>query len=120
MILYTDSYKVMAFHVLSRFLLDRKRTCTNGGSYLIFGGEQISSILSLATTPERCSRLLAETGYPSFVPPPAYSQPSLKLHQPTATCGRNAIPIINPAPGITISSPPSSLSPAKMQESMGR
>lgn len=58
---------------------------------------------------------------PPFVPPPTYqSQPSLKLHQPAATRGRNAIPIINPATGISMSSPPSSVSPAKMQQSMGR
>jgi hypothetical protein len=57
---------------------------------------------------------------PPFVPPPTYHQSSLKLHQPAATRGRNAIPIINPATGISMSSPPSSVSPAKMQQSMGR
>ncbi|CAG9956176.1 unnamed protein product [Clonostachys rosea f. rosea IK726] len=63
---------------------------------------------------------LLNSASPPFVPPPTYSQPSLKLHQPAATRGRNAIPIINPATGITMSSPPSSVSPAKMQQSMGR
>jgi hypothetical protein len=58
---------------------------------------------------------------PPFVPPPSFqSQASLKLHQPAATRGRNAIPIINPATGISMSSPPSSVSPAKMHQSMAR
>ncbi|KAI9901226.1 hypothetical protein N3K66_003043 [Trichothecium roseum] len=58
---------------------------------------------------------------PPFVPPSSiYQQSSIKLHQPAATRGRNAIPIINPATGIIMSSPPASVSPAKMQQSMGR
>ncbi|KAK3321474.1 hypothetical protein B0T19DRAFT_267203 [Cercophora scortea] len=40
----------------------------------------------------------------------------LKLHQPAATRARNAIPIINPATGISMSSPPQSVSPARMQQ----
>lgn len=59
---------------------------------------------------------------PPFVPPTTFQsqQSNLKLHQPAATRGRNAIPIINPATGISMSSPPSSVSPAKMQQSMRR
>lgn len=58
---------------------------------------------------------------PAFIPPSFQTQQmSMKLHQPAATRGRNAIPIINPATGITMASPPSSVSPAKMQQSMGR
>ncbi|KAL2203479.1 hypothetical protein CC79DRAFT_1057509 [Sarocladium strictum] len=58
---------------------------------------------------------------PAFIPPSFQTQPmNVKLHQPAATRGRNAIPIINPATGITMASPPSSVSPAKMQQSMGR
>jgi hypothetical protein len=58
---------------------------------------------------------------PAFVPPSFQSQQSsLKLHQPAATRGRNAIPIINPATGISMSSPPSSVSPGRLQQSMGR
>ncbi|KAK3343706.1 hypothetical protein B0T25DRAFT_304706 [Lasiosphaeria hispida] len=53
---------------------------------------------------------------PPFVPPTYQSQQSsLKLHQPSATRARNAIPIINPATGISMSSPPPSVSPARMQ-----
>jgi hypothetical protein len=50
--------------------------------------------------------------------PPVYQsqQATLKLHQPSATRGRNAIPIINPATGITMTSPPPSVSPARMQQ----
>lgn len=58
---------------------------------------------------------------PSFVPPTMQSfHSSLKLHQPAATRGRNAIPIINPLTGISMSSPPPSVSPARMQQAMGR
>jgi hypothetical protein len=49
---------------------------------------------------------------PAFVPPTFQNkQSSLKLHQPAATRTRNAIPIINPATGISMSSPPPSVSP---------
>ncbi|KAI8624580.1 hypothetical protein F5Y19DRAFT_308812 [Xylariaceae sp. FL1651] len=57
---------------------------------------------------------------PAFVPPTFQShQSSLKLHQPAATRTRNAIPIINPANGLTMSSPPPSVSPARMHH-LGR
>ncbi|KAG8419322.1 hypothetical protein J3458_004201 [Metarhizium acridum] len=57
----------------------------------------------------------------AFIPPSYQTQHSnLKLHQPSATRGRNAIPIINPATGITMSSPSPSVSPATMQQSLGR
>ncbi|KAI1453774.1 hypothetical protein F4805DRAFT_461380 [Annulohypoxylon moriforme] len=53
---------------------------------------------------------------PAFIPPTFQSQQSsLKLHAPAATRARNAIPIINPANGLTMSSPPPSVSPARMQ-----
>jgi Domain of unknown function (DUF4452) len=60
------------------------------------------------------------TSSPPFVPPSTYhsQQSTMKLHQPAATRGRNAIPIVNPATGISMSSPPSSVSPAKMQHSV--
>jgi hypothetical protein len=55
---------------------------------------------------------------PPFVPPAFLSQQStVKLHQPAATRGRNAIPIVNPVTGATMGSPPSSVSPARMQQS---
>jgi hypothetical protein len=58
---------------------------------------------------------------PPFVPPTFQSHHSLKLHQPAATRARNAIPIINPATGISMSSPPPSVSPARMQpQAIGR
>lgn len=56
---------------------------------------------------------------PPFVPPAMPVQhSSLKLHQPAATRARNAIPIVNPATGISMSSPPPSVSPARMQHSV--
>ncbi|OAA63933.1 hypothetical protein ISF_04642 [Cordyceps fumosorosea ARSEF 2679] len=49
---------------------------------------------------------------PSFVPPSLQNQqPTFKLHQPSAR-GRNAIPIINPITGVTMSSPPPSAPPS--------
>lgn len=57
---------------------------------------------------------------PAFIPPAFQSQQStLKLHQPAATRARNAIPIINPATGISMSSPPPSVSPGA-RLNMGR
>ncbi|KAL3421957.1 hypothetical protein PVAG01_06113 [Phlyctema vagabunda] len=47
-------------------------------------------------------------------------QATLKLHQPAATRIRNAIPIVNPSTGISMSSPPQSVSPARMQQALGR
>jgi hypothetical protein len=62
------------------------------------------------------------TSSPSFIPPAYQSHQSpLKLHQPSATRARNAIPIINPATGVSLSSPSPSVSPARMQpQAVGR
>lgn len=60
---------------------------------------------------------------PPFIPPTYQSHHSgnLKLHQPAATRARNAIPIINPLTGITMASPPPSVSPgSRMHQHMGR
>ena len=40
----------------------------------------------------------------------------MKLHQPSALRTRNAIPIVNPSTGMRVPSPPSSISPAMMQQ----
>ncbi|KAI1430890.1 hypothetical protein GGR50DRAFT_144228 [Xylaria sp. CBS 124048] len=57
---------------------------------------------------------------PAFVPPTfPQHQVSFKLQQPGAARTRNAIPIVNPANGLTMSSPPPSVSPARMHH-MGR
>lgn len=60
---------------------------------------------------------------PPFIPPTYQNQHSgnLKLHQPAATRARNAIPIINPLTGITMASPPPSVSPgSRMHQTLGR
>ncbi|KAH6640669.1 hypothetical protein F5144DRAFT_105911 [Chaetomium tenue] len=60
---------------------------------------------------------------PAFIPPSYQNQhaaTAMKLHQPSATRARNAIPIINPATGVSMSSPPPSVSPARMQQPVGR
>ncbi|KAH8677523.1 hypothetical protein BX600DRAFT_506555 [Xylariales sp. PMI_506] len=58
----------------------------------------------------------------AFIPPSyqSHHHAALKLHQPAATRTRNAIPIINPANGLTMSSPPPSVSPNRMQQPLGR
>jgi len=40
----------------------------------------------------------------------------MKIHQPSALRTRNAIPIVNPNTGMRLPSPPSSISPAMMQQ----
>ncbi|KAK9417567.1 hypothetical protein AB5N19_00796 [Seiridium cardinale] len=71
--------------------------------------QQVASTFSLNSTS------------PAFIPPTYHTQHStLKLHQPAATRTRNAIPIINPANGLTLSSPPQSVSPSRMQQPLGR
>lgn len=40
----------------------------------------------------------------------------MKIHQPSALRSRNAIPIVNPSTGMRVPSPPSSISPAMMQQ----
>lgn len=69
---------------------------------------------------------------PPFIPPAygnsSHTSPlfvphmhSTKLHQPSATRARNAIPIVNPATGTTMASPPPSVSPSSMQRTpLGR
>ncbi|KAG9248680.1 hypothetical protein BJ878DRAFT_327317 [Calycina marina] len=56
-----------------------------------------------------------------YVPPYNNHTASLKMHQPAATRTRSAIPIVNPATG-RMSSPPHTLSPARMnhQSPLGR
>lgn len=45
------------------------------------------------------------------------SQPTpLKLHQPAASRVRSAIPIVNPNTGLSMASPPTSVSPARMHQ----
>jgi hypothetical protein len=57
-----------------------------------------------------------------YVPSGFQNNPSsnLKIHQPAATRIRNAIPIVNPSTGVSMSSPPLSVSPARMQQGIGR
>jgi len=71
--------------------------------------------------PQQVASFSLNSTSPAFVPPSLHNQQSsMKLHQPHATRIRNAIPIINPANGLTMSSPPPSVSPARMQQALGR
>lgn len=57
---------------------------------------------------------------PPYMPPAFHAQQSsVKIHQPSATRARNAIPIINPTTGISMTSPSPSVSPSRMQPSLG-
>ena len=44
------------------------------------------------------------------------AQQQMKIHQPAPFRTRNAIPIVNPSTGMRVPSPPSSISPAMMQQ----
>ncbi|TPX07794.1 uncharacterized protein E0L32_010481 [Thyridium curvatum] len=57
---------------------------------------------------------------PAFQPAYQAQQSTLKLHQPSATRARNAIPIINPVTGITMSSPPPPSPVSRLQPGFGR
>jgi len=50
----------------------------------------------------------------------SHQSSSLKIQQPVATRIRNAIPIVNPSTGISMSSPPPSVSPARMHQAISR
>ena len=44
------------------------------------------------------------------------SNHQMKIHQPSALRTRNAIPIVNPSTGMRVASPPTSISPGRMQQ----
>ncbi|KAF9878481.1 hypothetical protein CkaCkLH20_03973 [Colletotrichum karsti] len=69
--------------------------------------------------PQQVATFNLNSASPAFIPP-AYQHTAMKIHQPSATRARNAIPIVNPATGIQMSSPPPSVSPARMQQGMRR
>lgn len=106
----------------------------------IYGSDTFDQLVSISSASERSSlasnspesspiqqpqtvapSFSLNSSSPAFIPPSFQGQqPSLKLHQPSATRGRNAIPIINPATGITMASPSPSVSPAALQQSLRR
>ncbi|KAG9228401.1 hypothetical protein BJ875DRAFT_242462 [Amylocarpus encephaloides] len=51
-----------------------------------------------------------------YIPSYQSQTTALKLHQPAATRIRNAIPIVNPSTGISMSSPPTSVSPGRAMQ----
>jgi len=82
-------------------------------------GSPESSPQSHQITPE--SSFSLNSNSTPYVPSGYQSQaPNPKLHQPIATRIRNAIPIVDPSTGISMSSPPRSVSPAGMQQTIGR
>lgn len=95
-------------------------------SDMIYSGSERSSLASNSPTgsPTQQPQQVApsytlNSSSPAFLPPSYHAQHSnLKLHQPHATRARNAIPIINPAngQGLTMPSPPSSVSPAQRMQ----
>lgn len=99
-------------------------------SQLAFSGSERSSLASNSPNgsptqqPQQVAASYLNSASPAFLPPSFQAQhPGLKLHQPHATRTRNAnaIPIINPAngQGLTMPSPPQSVSPsARMQSNL--
>ncbi|PSR82333.1 hypothetical protein BD289DRAFT_483924 [Coniella lustricola] len=93
---------------------------------LAYSGSERSSLASNspAGSPTQQPQVVAPTyqlnsNSPAFMPSFQAPHTGLKLHQPAATRARNAIPIINPAngQGLTMPSPPSSVSPSvRMQQ----
>ena len=69
--------------------------------------QQVQPSFSLATATENNYNPI--TGFQS-------NSNTMKLHQPSALRTRNAIPIVNPSTGMRVPSPPSSISPAMMQQ----
>ena len=69
--------------------------------------QQVQPSFSLATATENNYNPI--TGFQS-------NSNNMKLHQPSALRTRNAIPIVNPSTGMRVPSPPSSISPAMMQQ----
>ncbi|KAL2293139.1 hypothetical protein FJTKL_05130 [Diaporthe vaccinii] len=92
-------------------------------SDLAYSGSERSSLASNSPTgsPTQQPQQVAasytlNSSSPAFLPPSFQAHHSHpKLHQPSATRARNAIPIINPAngQGLTMPSPPSSVSPSR-------
>ncbi|KAI9842182.1 MAG: hypothetical protein M1837_007395 [Sclerophora amabilis] len=62
---------------------------------------------------------VSATSHP-YIPSSYQNSPNVKLHQPAAVRTRNAIPIVNPSTGMRVASPPLSISPARMQQNLGR
>ncbi|POS69061.1 hypothetical protein DHEL01_v212544 [Diaporthe helianthi] len=98
-------------------------------SDLAYSGSERSSLASNSPTgsPTQQPQQVAasytlNSSSPAFLPPSFQTHHSqTKLHQPAATRARNAIPIINPAngQGLTMPSPPSSVSPSvRMQQGL--
>lgn len=56
----------------------------------------------------------------TYGPPQFQTSSQTKLHQPSAVRIRNAIPIVNPSTGMKVSSPPPSVSPARLQSALVR
>lgn len=69
--------------------------------------QQVQPTFSLATATE--NNYNPVTGFQS-------NSNNMKLHQPSPFRTRNAIPIVNPSTGMRVPSPPSSISPAMMQQ----
>jgi len=102
------------------FVSDTDYPSTSSGSdrsSISSGGSPQHSPQSVQATPEPFSLNSNSNPYiPSY-----QSQPTtLKMHQPAATRIRNAIPIVNPSTGVRMASPPSSVSPARMQQQIRR
>jgi len=103
---------------------DERQSVTSGSSdrSSLSSGSPDSSPLQQQIQPHITTPALTLTGaMPSYVSPPTgfAMNNNLKIHQPSAIRSRNPIPIVNPDTR-TRMSPPSSISPAMMQQSQRR
>ena len=69
--------------------------------------QQVAPALSL--TPSNNNPYIPSSTY-------SHSHQQLKIHQPSAVRTRKSIPIVDPSTGMTVASPPSSISPGLMQQ----
>jgi len=102
---------------------DERQSVTSGSSdrSSLSSGSPDSSPLQSQIQPQITPALsISSAATSAYMSPPAFiSNHNLKIHQPSAVRSRtSAIPIVNPSTGNRIASPPSSISPGMMQQTI--
>lgn len=101
---------------------DERQSVNSGASdrSSLSSGSPDSSPLQHNIQPHMAPALVLPGAPSAYVSPPTnFALNNLKLHQPSAIRSRNPIPIVNPDTR-TRMSPPSSISPAMMQQAAGQ
>lgn len=102
--------------------LEQRQSVNSGASdrSSLSSGSPDSSPLQHNIQPHLAPSLVLPGAPSAYVSPPTnFALNNLKLHQPSAIRSRNPIPIVNPDTR-TRMSPPSSISPAMMQQAAGQ